>query len=88
MVGRKPIPLESGRLRISRRGRYGSFYTRVVITDFNGKIACKEQIETGIPDGRVRVLRRVFESVYQVLDRSQIPQTAILGRRGSFRSDR
>jgi N-acetylglucosamine repressor len=79
-VGRKPIPLgirdDAGYLV---GVDIGSFYTRVVVTDLNGKIVCKDQIETGIPDGRVRVLRRVFESVYQVLDNSEIPKGAILG---------
>src|ERR1700742_1063344 len=61
-VGRKPIPLKI-------RGDAGhvigldisSVYTRVVITDLNGLILHKRQIETVLSEGRVRVLRRVFE---------------------------
>ena len=80
LVGRKPIPLGvRGDAGYLVGVDIGSYYTRVVITDLNGKIVCKDQIETGIPDGRVRVLRRVFESIYQVLDSSQIPKSAILG---------
>jgi predicted NBD/HSP70 family sugar kinase len=80
LIGRKPIPLGV----LANAGYLvgvdiGSFYTRVVVTDLNGEIICKDQIETGIPDGRIRVLRRVFESVYQVLDTSRTPRTAILG---------
>lgn len=80
LVGRKPIPLEiRGDAGYLVGVDIGSYFTRVVITDLNGEIVCKDQIETGIPDGRVRVLRRVFEAIYQVLDNSQIPKNAILG---------
>lgn len=80
LVGRKPIPLGiCGDAGYLVGVDIGSFYTRVVITDLNGEIICKDQIETGLQDGRVRVLRRVFESIYQVLDNSQVPKVAILG---------
>jgi hypothetical protein len=63
-VGRKPFPLE-----VRSDAGYlvgvdiGSFYTRIVITDMNGRIAHKHQVETCIPDGRRRVLRRVCAPV-------------------------
>lgn len=80
LVGRKPI-----RLEVRSDSAYlvgvdiGSFYTRVVVTDINGRIARKHQIETGLAEGRVRVLERVFESVRKVLGDAQIPQSAVLG---------
>jgi predicted NBD/HSP70 family sugar kinase len=80
LVGRKPIPLE-----IRSDAGYligvdiGSFYSRVVIADMNGKIVHLEQIETGIPDGRVRVLERVFECVHQTIAASQVSRDSILG---------
>ncbi|MGD0158105.1 MAG: ROK family protein [Terracidiphilus sp.] len=79
-VGRKPFPLE-----VRSDAGYlvgvdiGSFYTRIVITDMNGRIAHKHQVETCIPDGRRRVLRRVFECVHQALDTVSVPKDAILG---------
>ncbi len=80
LVGRKPIPLE-----IRADAGYligvdiGSFYTRIVITDINGRIAHKHQIETGIPEGRVRVLRRVFECVHQAIREAAVTRDSVLG---------
>jgi len=80
LVGRKPIPLE-----VRADAGYligvdmGSFYSRVVVADMNGRILRKEQIETGIPDGRVRVLQRVFECVHQTIAASKVSPEAILG---------
>lgn len=80
LAGRKPIPLE-----VRRDSGYlvgvdiGSFYTRAVVTDINGRVAYTHQIETGIPDGRIRVLRRVFECVHQAMDSAQVPRKGILG---------
>src|ERR1035438_672506 len=73
LVGRRPIPL-----RIRDDAGYllgvdiGSYYTRVVITDINGRIIRKDQIETRIPDGRVAVLQRVFKCVHGTMEASQI----------------
>jgi predicted NBD/HSP70 family sugar kinase len=73
MVGRKPIPLE-----VRRDAGYlvgvdiGSHYTHV-ITDFNGSIVHKTNIESAIPDGRVAVLRRVFKCVHDAIDASRVP---------------
>lgn len=80
LVGRKPIPLE-----IRADAGYligvdiGSFFTRIVITDINGRIAHKHQIETGIPEGRVRVLRRVFECVHQAIREAAVTRDSVLG---------
>lgn len=80
LVGRKPIPLE-----IRRDAGYligvdiGSYYTHVVITDFNGAIVHKVQIESTIPAGRVEVLRRVFKCVHEAIEASRVPKRLILG---------
>jgi len=80
MVGRKPIPLE-----IRRDAGYlvgvdiGSYFTHVVITDFNGTIVHKAQIESVIPAGRVAVLRGVFKCVHDAIDASRVPKRLILG---------
>jgi predicted NBD/HSP70 family sugar kinase len=80
LVGRKPIPLE-----IRRDAGYlvgvdiGSYYTHVVITDFNGAIVHRTRIESAIPDGRVAVLRRVFKCIHDAIDASCVPKRLILG---------
>ena len=80
LVGRKPIPLE-----VRADAGYligvdiGSFYSHVVIADMKGQVIRREQIETGIPDGRVRVLQRVFDCVHQTIAASKVNREAILG---------
>src|ERR1035438_6879477 len=80
LVGRKPIPLE-----VRADAGYligvdiGSFYSHVVIADMKGQVVRREQIETGIPDGRVRVLQRVFDCVHQTIAASKVNREAILG---------
>ena len=80
LVGRKPIPL-----RVRSDAGFlvgvdiGSYYTRVVIADLNGGVVGTLQIETCIPDGRVKVLRRVFDCVHQAIKASQISYEAVLG---------
>ena len=79
-VGRRPIPLKvRGDAGYVVGVDIGSFYTRVVVTDINGLVMYKDQIETGIPDGRVRVLRRVFESVHAAMRSVPVARAAILG---------
>jgi predicted NBD/HSP70 family sugar kinase len=79
-LGRKPIPLEiRGDSAYVIGVDIGSYYTRVVITDINGKIIYKQQIETRIPVGRVGVFRRVFQAVQESIDASGVPQNSILG---------
>lgn len=80
VVGRKPIPLEiRGDAGYLVGVDIGSYYTHVVITDFNGRIVHKARIETGIPDGRVAVLRRVFRCVRETIEASRVPAHLILG---------
>jgi predicted NBD/HSP70 family sugar kinase len=80
LVGRKPIPL-----RVRSDAGFlvgvdiGSYYTRVVIADLNGGVVGKLQIETCIPDGRVKVLQRVFDCVHQAIKASHISYDTILG---------
>jgi N-acetylglucosamine repressor len=79
-VGRKPIPLE-----IRADAGYligvdiGSYYTRVVVADMNGNRIHQEQMETCIPDGRVRVLQRVFDCVHRAIAASGIDRDTMLG---------
>jgi predicted NBD/HSP70 family sugar kinase len=80
LVGRKPIPLEFRADAGYLIGvDIGSFYSHVVIADMNGRVVHGEQIETGIPEGRVRVLQRVFDSVRQTVAASNVTHEAILG---------
>lgn len=80
LVGRKPIPLE-----IRSDAGYlvgvdiGSYYTRVVVTDINGAILYKRQIETNIPEGRLGVLRRIYACIHQSIASSGVPPSAIIG---------
>jgi predicted NBD/HSP70 family sugar kinase len=80
LVGRKPIPLEiRGDAGYVIGVDIGSYYSRVVITDMKGGIVYKHQIETGIPDGRVRVLQRVFECVHHAIEAAKVSHEKILG---------
>jgi predicted NBD/HSP70 family sugar kinase len=80
LLGRKPIPLEiRGDCGYLVGIDIGSFYMRTVITDINGRIAYKHQIETGLPDGRARVLRRAFECIDQAIEAVGVPRDSILG---------
>ena len=79
-VGRKPIPLEiCGDAGYLIGVDLGSYYTHVVITNLNGRIVYKTRIETGIPEGRVAVLRRVFDCLQEAIDISGVPKRSILG---------
>jgi predicted NBD/HSP70 family sugar kinase len=79
-VGRKPIPLQIRSDAGFLIGvDIGSYYSHVVVTDMNGGVVYKEQIETAIPDGRVRVVQRVFECVHKAIAASRISRDAILG---------
>ncbi len=79
-VGRKPVPLEVRSDAGFLTGvDIGSYYTHVVVTDMKGQIVYKEQVETGIPDGRVRVLQRVFKCVRRAIAASGVSRELILG---------
>lgn len=79
-VGRKPIPL-----RVRPDAGYlvgidiGSYFTHVIVTDINGIIVQKRQIETGLQDGRNEVLRRVFACVHETIESSKLPHNSIQG---------
>ena len=90
VLGRKPVPLEiRGDCGYLVGIDMGSFYTRTVVTDINGRIAYKHQIETGLADGRVRVLKRAFRCVDQAIKAVGVPRRFYFGhRRWPFRSDR
>ncbi|MGD1063917.1 MAG: ROK family transcriptional regulator [Terracidiphilus sp.] len=79
-VGRKPIPLkirgDAGHLL---GVDIGSYFTHVVVTDLNGRVVHKSQIETGIAEGRVAVLRRVFKCVHETFKASKAPKGSLLG---------
>lgn len=80
MVGRKPVPLEVRSDAGFLIGvDIGSYYAHVVVTDMKGQIVYKEQVETRIPDGRVRVLQRVFECVRRAIAASGVSRERILG---------
>jgi N-acetylglucosamine repressor len=51
----------------------------VVITDLNGRVVHKSQIETRIPEGRIAVLRRVFTCVHDGIEVLKVPKRSILG---------
>jgi hypothetical protein len=80
LVGRKPVPLEVRSDAGFLIGvDIGSYYAHVVVTDMKGQIVYKEQVETRIPDGRVRVLQRVFECVRKAIAASGVNPERILG---------
>ena len=80
LVGRKPIPLEiRGNAGYLVGVDIGSYFTHVVVTDFNGRVVHKSQVETGIPEGRVAVLRRVFKCVQEAIDASRLTRRSIAG---------
>jgi len=80
VAGRRPIPLGvRGDAGYLVGVDIGSYYTRAVVTDINGTVLHKQQIETCIPEGRVQVLRRVFACVNEAIEASQVPKRAILG---------
>jgi predicted NBD/HSP70 family sugar kinase len=80
VAGRKPIPLlVRGDCGYLVGVDIGSFYTRIVITDINGKIIHKHQFETCLHEGRVHVLRRVFQCIHRELEAAKVAAGAMLG---------
>jgi glucokinase-like ROK family protein len=79
-LGRRPVPLE-----IRRDAAYllgldlGSFHLRIVITDMNGNIVYKYQTQTGMREGRARVLEKAFRCVRDAVKKSELPRAAIRG---------
>lgn len=80
LVGRKPIPLEIPAESACLIGvDIGSFFSHVIVADINGRVMHHERIETGIPDGRVSVLDRVFDCVRRAIAASKVNRDAIRG---------
>jgi predicted NBD/HSP70 family sugar kinase len=80
MVGRKPVPLEVRPDAGFLIGvDIGSYYSHVVVTDMSGQIVYRKQAESGIADGRVRVLQRVFECVHRAIADTGARHGRILG---------
>lgn len=57
----------------------GSFYTRTVVTDLRGTPVYKQESETGILDGRDRVLARTLKAIHEAIDHSAVPKGAFKG---------
>ncbi|HEY1656712.1 MAG TPA: ROK family transcriptional regulator [Candidatus Sulfotelmatobacter sp.] len=79
-LGRKPVSL---RLRddvgFLVGVDLGSFYTRVVVTDIRGTPVHKQEFETGMSDGRDRVLARTIKAIHQAIDDSGKPKNVFKG---------
>jgi N-acetylglucosamine repressor len=79
-LGRRPVPLE-----IRRNAAYligldlGSIYLRIVITDINGNIIYKYRTQTGMGEGRKRVLEKAFHSINEAIKGSSLSPDAIRG---------
>jgi len=57
----------------------GSHLLRVVITDFQGKQICMNETETGMAEGRDRVIQRTFEVIRKTIQDSHLPQSDLKG---------
>ncbi len=79
-LGRRPVPLE-----IRRNAAYvvgvdlGSFHLRIVITDINGNIVYTYQTETGMQEGRRRVLEKAFHATHEAIRKSDLSPATIRG---------
>jgi predicted NBD/HSP70 family sugar kinase len=79
-LGRKPVSLSVR----SEAGfvigvDLGSFYTRVVVTDVQGRLVCKQTLETGMPAGREQVLARTLRTIHKAIKDSGKPRSAFRG---------
>jgi len=57
----------------------GSFYLRIVVTDFVGSVVYSLQTETGLSEGRERVLTRVFNALREAIKACGISKKAMAG---------
>lgn len=57
----------------------GSFFLRVLVSDINGHVLYKCQIETQLSQGRDRVLKRAFDAIHQAITESRVPRRTIRG---------
>jgi N-acetylglucosamine repressor len=79
-LGRKPVSLslrdDAGYLV---GVDLGSFFTRVVVTDIRGSLVYKEEFETGMSDGRDRVVSRTLKAIHKAIDDLGTPKNAFRG---------
>jgi len=79
-VGRKPVALS-----IRSDAAYlvgvdmGSYFLRVVLTDFLGKPIYTAETETRMPEGRERVISRTFEEIHKAIQESHLPSGSVKG---------
>jgi glucokinase-like ROK family protein len=79
-LGRRPVPLEiRGDAAYLIGVDIGSFYLRIIITDINGNIIYKYQTQTGMREGRQRVIEKTFHAIREAIKASDLPQDAIKG---------
>ncbi|MGB8988764.1 MAG: ROK family transcriptional regulator [Candidatus Sulfotelmatobacter sp.] len=57
----------------------GSFYTRIVVTDLRGTPIYKQELKTGMSDGRDHVLTRTLKTIHKSMDHSKAPREAFKG---------
>lgn len=78
--GRKPVSLslrDDAGLLIGVD--LGSFYTRVVVTDLRGSAIYKQELKTGMSDGRDLVLSRTLKAIHKAIDHTKAPKNAFKG---------
>jgi glucokinase-like ROK family protein len=79
-VGRRPVLL-----RVRDDLAYfvgvdlGTYFLRVVITDMNGDVVYKMQTETGLAQGRERVLKKTFRAIHEAMENSGTIRRLIKG---------
>lgn len=79
-MGRKPVSLSlRNELGYVVGVDLGSFLTRVVVTDFSGKISYSTEIQTRMADGRDVVIGRTFETVHQAIRSARLPRNSLKG---------
>jgi N-acetylglucosamine repressor len=79
-LGRKPVSLSlSDDAGFLVGVDLGSFYTRVVVTNMRGALACKQESETGMQDGRDAVLARTLKKIHKAIDDSGMRRNALRG---------
>jgi len=79
-MGRKPVSLSIREETGFVAGvDVGSFNTRVVITDLQGRALYKHKSETRLADGREKVLSRTLHLIHNAIADSGKPQSALRG---------
>ena len=57
----------------------GSFYTRVVVTDMQGRVGYKKESETGLADGRDLVISRTLKAIHKAIEECGKPRNTLRG---------